>query len=111
MRFYQDQNLPLPQFLQQIPPRTVYQFAQADYQPSVYQSKLVLFRETEKLEMDNPKIDDEPSINLTSAPLFGWKKRTTDGVGVWDVPGGHSSMLQEPQVQALATPLNGYLQQ
>ncbi len=110
LRFYQDKNLSLPQFLQNIAPRTVYKFAQSEYQPSLYQGKLVLFRATEKLEMEDPNIDDEPSMNLTSDPLFGWGQRATDGVEVWDVPGGHSSMLQDPQVQVLAEKLSSYLQ-
>lgn len=99
----------LPKFLPNIPPRTVYKFAKADYQPSTYQGKLVLFYATEKLEMEDFNIDDEPSIKLTSDPLFGWAKRAADGVEVLDIPGGHSSMLQEPQVQALVAQLNRYL--
>ena len=32
-----------------------------------------------------------------------------DGVRVYDVPGGHSSMLQEPNVRVLATLMQRYL--
>jgi hypothetical protein len=37
--------------------------------------------------------------------LLGWGRRATQGVRTYDVPGGHSSMLQEPNVQTLAARL------
>jgi hypothetical protein len=44
-----------------------------------------------------------------SDPLLGWGRRAIHGVRTYDVPGGHSSMLQEPNVQALATYLQNQI--
>ena len=48
---------------------------------------------------------DEPYIERYADPLLGWGRRTSHGVHVYDIPGGHSSMLQEPNVRVLATHL------
>jgi thioesterase domain-containing protein/acyl carrier protein len=101
-RYYLDKGLPLPQFLQNIPIRKILGFDAQRYVPQVYQGRVTLFRSTEAIIMDEPSIDDTPVINFTSDPLFGWGKRATGGVEVYDVPGGHSSSLQEPYVQVLA---------
>ncbi len=90
-----DRKLPIPQFLQNLSVRTIYTFAKEGYAPQIYQGKVVLFRAADT-------DDRESVVNLVSDPLFGWGRRTTDGVAVYDVPGGHASMLQEPQVEVLA---------
>jgi hypothetical protein len=36
-------------------------------------------------------------------PQFGWPTRISGALRGFDVPGGHSTMLQEPHVAALAT--------
>jgi FkbH-like protein len=96
-RYYLDNNLPLPQFLQNISVRTAYLFAEREYVPQgLYQGEVVLFRATEGEGID------EPYVNVYSDPLFGWGKRVTQGVKVYDIPGGHSSMLQEPNVIVMA---------
>ena len=96
-RYYLDNNLPLPQFLQNISVRTAYLFAEREYVPQgLYQGEVVLFRATEGEGID------EPYVNGYSDPLFGWGKRVTQGVKVYDIPGGHSSMLQEPNVIVMA---------
>jgi aspartate racemase len=104
-RYYLDKGFPLPEFLRNIPVRTLYRFAVQEYIPQVFQGRVTLFRATEAIIMDEPSIDDTPVINVTSDPLFGWGKRATSGVEVYDVPGGHSSSLQEPYVQVLAEKL------
>ena len=46
-RFYLDRGLRLPRVLEQIPVRTVYLFAEKNYQPeSLFHGELVLFRAT-----------------------------------------------------------------
>ena len=96
-RYYLDRRLEPPRFLEHIPVRTVYLFAEKSYRPSgVFEGELVLFRATEG------ENNDEPYINRYSDPLFGWGRRASQGVRAYDVPGGHSSMLQEPNVQVLA---------
>ena len=38
-------------------------------------------------------------------PCSGWGQRARGRVRAYDIPGGHSSMLQEPHVQILAEQL------
>ena len=96
-RHYLDHRQEPPRFLEHIPVRTVYLFAEKSYRPSgVFEGELILFRATEG------RNDDEPYVNRYSDPLFGWGRRASQGVRAYDVPGGHSSMLQEPNVQVLA---------
>jgi thioesterase domain-containing protein len=54
---------------------------------------------------------DEPYVERYADPLLGWGRRTSLGVRVCDIPGGHSSMLQEPNVRVLATRMQAYLDQ
>jgi amino acid adenylation domain-containing protein len=102
LRYCLDQHLSLPQFCQNISVRSVYEIARKEYTPSIFQGKLTLWRATEKIGIDNPLIDDTPAVDVTKDPLFGWGKRSTKGVEAFDIPGGHSSMLQEPNVQIMA---------
>lgn len=96
-RYCLDKGLAIPRFLHHIPVRTVFLFAEKDYVPQeLYKGEVILFRATEG------EGDDEPYVNIYSDPLLGWGKRATEGVRVHDIPGGHSSMLQEPNVQVTA---------
>jgi len=110
LRYYLARQQTVPAFLQDITIRDVYRFAAKEYQPQPYQGELLLFRATKKIVVDQPAIDDEPFIHVYQDPLFGWGDRATQGVKVFDVPGGHSSMLQEPYVEAIAQQLSPYLQ-
>lgn len=104
LRYYLDCQLPLPTFLQALSVRTVYLFAESEYIPGTpYPGELVLFRATAGEE------EDEPYIEVYRDPLLGWSQRTTSAVRVYDVPGGHSSMLQEPNVQVMADQMQTYL--
>jgi FkbH-like protein len=95
-----DRQHPLPRALRGIPVRTVYLFAERSYRPDKpFDGRLTLFRAT------SGKGTDEPYIERYSDPLFGWSARTTEAVRVYDVLGGHSSMLQEPHVASLAEQL------
>jgi FkbH-like protein len=100
-RFCLDRGLSPPGLAREISVRRVYLFAEKDYRPSgVFDGELTLFRAMEG------EGADEPYIKRYRDPLFGWGRRATRGVRVYDVPGGHSSMLQEPNVEILA----GHLQ-
>ena len=95
-----DRGWSLPRALQQIPVRTVYLFAEKNYQPSgLFNGDLVLFRAT------YGEGHDEPYIERYEDPLLGWGQRARGRVRAHDIPGGHSSMLQEPHVQILADQL------
>jgi FkbH-like protein len=92
-----DRGRPLPQPLRRIPLRTVYLFAERDYRSDGrFDGELVLFRATAGTG------PDEPYIELYENPMLGWERRASRGVRAVDVPGGHSSMLQEPHVETLA---------
>jgi FkbH-like protein len=103
-RFYLDRDLNLPRALQQIPVRTAYLYAEKSYQPEKpFDGELVLFRATSGTG------NDEPYIERYADPLLGWGQRATQGVRTYDVPGGHSSMLQEPHVRTLANQMQAYI--
>jgi thioesterase domain-containing protein len=103
-RAHLDRSRPLPKLLRNIPVRTVYLFAEADYRPDgPFIGELALFRATSGVGAD------EPYIDRYDDPLLGWGRRATHGVRVDDVPGGHSSMLQEPDVQILAEKLQSVI--
>ncbi|HEY9909108.1 MAG TPA: HAD-IIIC family phosphatase [Thermosynechococcaceae cyanobacterium] len=103
-QYYVDRHKPIPKFLRQISVRTAYLFAESNYAPTEpYSGELALFRATDG---GGP---DEPYLNIYSDPLLGWGKRTHQPVRVYDVPGGHSSMLQEPHVEAMAETMQAYI--
>jgi thioesterase domain-containing protein/acyl carrier protein len=107
LRYYLDRGLALPQFCRHVSVRTVYETARAEYNPSTFQGKLTLWRATENLIIDDPSILDLPAIYVTQDPLLGWGQRSTNGVETFDIPGGHSSMLQMPNVQIMAHMMQG----
>jgi hypothetical protein len=45
---------------------------------------------------------DEAYVDIYADPLLGWGPRVDGEIAAHDVPGGHSSMLQEPHVGVLA---------
>ena len=99
-RSYLDRGWSLPRALQQIPVRTVYLFAEKNYQPKgFFNGNLELFRASYGED------HDEPYIERYQDPLLGWGQRVRGRVRAHDIPGGHSSMLQEPHVQVLADQL------
>jgi thioesterase domain-containing protein len=69
----------------------------------LYPGEVVLFRATAG------EGTDEPYVNIYSDPLLGWGQRVTQTVRVYDIPGGHSSMLQEPNVAAMAEAMQTYI--
>ena len=103
---YLDQGKPLPKSLRNIRFRTIYLFAEHSYAPAtLYNGEVTLFRAT------SGEGTDEPYIDVYSDPLLGWGQRVTRGVRVYDIPGGHSSMLQEPNAQVLAKKMQEYIQE
>ena len=113
LRYCSDRNLTIPPICQNIPLRSIYTYAEDEYlqdgAASRYRGKLTLWRATEKLGQDNPAIDDTPATWGVKDPLLGWKEQATEGVEAHDIPGGHSSMLQNPNVQTMAQKLQLYL--
>lgn len=60
---------------------------------------VVLFRATQ----GDGSLEDVPFRELYADPLMGWQQRVASSVHCIDVPGGHSSALQEPHVGILAS--------
>lgn len=110
-RYCLDKGLPMPEFLKNIPVRPVLGKAQREYAPDrVFEGEILLFRATEKSSIfDGTAVDDTPFTEMFSDPLLGWGRRVTQGVQVYDVSGGHSSMLQEPNVQQIADKMQAYI--
>ena len=52
---------------------------------------------------------DQPYIERYGEPQLGWGSRVAAPLEVTDVPGGHASLLQEPNVQKLADAMNRHL--
>jgi len=85
--------------------RTVYRFAKQGFDPRPHRVPVILFRATQALAMSRPGFDDRPIRESVSDGYFGWKPIALGGIRAVDVPGGHSTMLQPPQVGAIASPL------
>jgi thioesterase domain-containing protein len=52
---------------------------------------------------------DQPYLERYGEPLLGWGPRVAAPLEVVDVPGGHASLLQEPNVHKLAEAMNQHL--
>ncbi|MEL7399620.1 MAG: thioesterase domain-containing protein, partial [Pseudomonadota bacterium] len=106
-RWWQDQQWPLPKPLQGIPIRETITFAFDTYRPAhQLASQMLLIRASEG---DGTKAD-LPYVELCGDPLLGWASRVQQEIRVCDVPGGHSTMLSDTNVQALADALNTFVQ-
>lgn len=106
LRAYLDRGRPLPSILRGISVLKVCLFAERGYRPETpFDGEVLLFRAT------SGEADDEPFIERFEDPLFGWGRRATCGVRVFDVPGGHFTMLREPNVAVMAAQMQGYLNQ
>nr|WP_242033740.1 amino acid adenylation domain-containing protein [Phormidium sp. FACHB-592] len=110
-RYCLDRNLPIPSFLHNLSVRIVLKFAEREYIPQApYQGEVFLTLATQKSSsFDGTLIDDTPYADMYSDPLLGWGNRSTEGVKVYHSPGGHSSMLQEPNVQVMAENMQSYI--
>ncbi len=110
-RYCLDRQLPVPQSLQKIAVRTILVWAQQEYVPeSQFAGSVLLFRATEKSPLfDQTPIDDTPYVELYEDPLLGWGQRVTQDIQVHDIPGGHSSMLQQPNVRVMANIIQSHI--
>ena len=106
-----DHDWKLPKILAHIPVRVVLRFAEKEYvvrEP--YDGEVLLFRATQRSTVfDGTEIDDTPYIDLFKDPNLGWEGKTTKGFRLFDVPAGHSSMLQEPNVDMIANAIQSYI--
>lgn len=111
-RFYLEQGIPMPDFLKGIPVQVVLRFAEREFQtPEPYRGEVILLRATSKSPaFDGTLIDDTPYVENFVSPLLGWEGNI-ESLKVCDVAGGHSSMLQSPNVEDLASLLQMLLEQ
>ncbi len=112
-RYCTDRQLAIPTFLKHLSVMRVFAFAMQDYVPaSQFKGEIVLLRATqEDRTVAGENIFDEPYQNRYSDPLLGWGRRVTGGITVYDMPGGHSSMLQYPYVPVIAKRVQACLDQ
>ncbi|MEM9089166.1 MAG: amino acid adenylation domain-containing protein [Cyanobacteria bacterium P01_F01_bin.53] len=105
LRRHLDNGTTLPHFLQNISVRTVLTWAPCiqGMPKEIFDGSVTLFRATQASDIfEGTDIDDSPMRDLFEDDLLGWGKRVSQGVQVHDIPGGHSSMLQAPNVDVIA---------
>ena len=85
----------------------IYECAHSEHVPKgVFRSgNVVLFRATQ----GDGSTADEPYMDKFEDALFGWQPRVASAVLAEDIPGGHSSLLQEPHVRVLAEKMQKHL--
>ncbi len=92
-----DRRRPVPASARGLSVRAVYDMAERDHRPTAAQdTRIRLFRATEGAGVD------EPFSKLFADPDLGWLGLAGPDFRAVGVPGGHSSMLQEPHVAVLA---------
>jgi len=96
-----DSELPVIEFLR------LYELAHQRHKPTgvLRGSDVVLFRAT----AGTGDVADVPFREVYVDPFMGWKKRVDGPVTAIDIPGGHSSALQDPHVRQLAKELQAQL--
>jgi aspartate racemase len=72
--------------------REVNDEAERIYTPQVYPGEVILFKAANPVDAHTSSV----------APDGGWGKLVTGGMEIYDVPGDHLSILQEPNVKVLA---------
>lgn len=88
--------------------REAYEQIAVAYQPQSYAGRITLFLATHRSAIDDSVVD--PNL-VDIDPLLGWGNLAKDGIEVYEVPGNHLSIFQEPQVHLLAQQLKGCLQE
>lgn len=92
-------SLPWPSFLTELSVREIYDSAEALYVAKPLSDANILLVRAQVGEGG-----DTPYREIFADDTFGWKSISPE-IGVIDVKGGHSSMLQEPSVESLASAL------
>jgi len=100
-RFYSNHSHHLSQAHHISSLRQALERADKDYVAQVYPGRAIIFRAKEPLEgwLDWCSLD----------PQLGWGKLVAGGLEIYEVPGNHLNMFNEPNVQILAEKLKAYL--
>jgi aspartate racemase len=80
-----------------LPPLTAVYWPDSSFVPRTYDGRITVFR-----------VPNQPVTRIRSNSL-GWESRSTGGVDVEIVPGGHETLLREPHVKVLASRLSDIL--
>jgi acyl transferase domain-containing protein/thioesterase domain-containing protein/acyl carrier protein len=90
-----------------IPYLQLYEHAHREHDPGTQQLQglVALYR----AQKGDGTPADQPYLERYGEPLLGWGRRVASPLEVADVPGGHASLLQEPNVQKLAEAMNQHL--
>lgn len=102
-RSYLERNRPLPEYLHHLSISTILNVAWQEYRSQVFHGSILLFRAKQGVGFDRP------ARERTEDPLLGWEQSATLGIELHDIPGGHVSMLQEPNVRILVRKLQASL--
>ncbi|MFW6357747.1 MAG: hypothetical protein ACOC0N_00815, partial [Chroococcales cyanobacterium] len=79
-----------------------------NYEPSVYEGKITLFRANE-IAFEGYSFSDEVSKQFKHQGL-GWSEFSTEAIETYQILGNHNTILSEPNVQQLAKQLNCILE-
>jgi amino acid adenylation domain-containing protein len=82
----------------------IYANARASYSPGCIEAPIILVRAQEGAD------GDAPATDYVVDPYLGWREHTLGSLDVIDAVGGHSSMLQEPNVELVARRITGLLE-
>ena len=115
LRYFVDRGGALPPIVQHIPVREVLWVAEREHDlPATFAGPVVLFRATKKssaLEgtvIGGVLVDDTPYVDRFVEAAFGWEEHLAS-LTVHDIPGGHSSVLMDPNAEKLAEKLQVHL--
>jgi thioesterase domain-containing protein len=115
LRYFVDRGGALPPIVQHIPVREVLWVAEREHTlPATFAGPVVLFRATKKssaLEgtmIGGVLVDDTPYVDRFVEAAFGWEEHLAS-LAVHDIPGGHSSVLMDPNAEKLAEKLQAHL--
>ncbi|HEY8922775.1 MAG TPA: amino acid adenylation domain-containing protein [Polyangia bacterium] len=94
-------KLAWPPWLPPLEVADIYANARERYRPGRVRAPIVLVRAGD---------GDDVASEMVLDPLLGWADRSSQPLRVIDAPGGHSSMLQEPNVAFIAEELVKHLE-
>ena len=107
-RWYQDKGKTPPEYLQQLSVYDLFMFAYREYKPiRKLQSEMLLIRATQ----GNGSKADAPYITQYEDPLLGWNNWTDRPIQTKDVPGGHSTMLNNQNARSLAETIESFIEE
>jgi thioesterase domain-containing protein len=79
------------------------------YRPDVYSGKITFFRSEEGLRFLRERAEKEQKEQLPETG--GWEQLSSEPIDMYIVPGKHSEMVDEPNVQILAQALKHVLEE